>query len=131
MRKKRRRRKKTISWKAIEYVVERKYDELPHLTAAKVARAVGAAPQSLSRAFRRDLKMRFCDFLKRSKLLLFDEMLKDEMGTKVEDLIERVDYRSYRYFKEQFKNFFGMTPAERRELHAAKANSQKNQSSDQ
>ena len=118
---KKRKRKEDSSWKAIRFVRSKRYDGLPTLNSPKVAEAVGVTPQSLSRAFSRGHNMKFYDFLKKCKLTLFDEMLRNEPHIPVEDLISRFEYESDRYFRQQFKELYGMTPEERREYHEMEA----------
>jgi len=120
MAKKRKKRREDISWKAIRFVGSKRDDGFAGLNSPVVAEAVGITPPSLSRAFRREHKMKFCEYLRRTKLWMFDDMLKKEPDTPMKELIARTEYESHKYFKKQFKKLYGMTPSERRKYHKMK-----------
>lgn len=95
--------------KAKDYI-DRHFTE-EDLSLSTVAEQVGLSPPYLSTAFKREIKMNFCDYLTKVRIRRAKELLCCT-SKMVYEIAGEVGFRDYRYFSQIFKKHTGLTPRE-------------------
>ena len=76
-----------------------------------VAEAAHLSPSYAAKLFKKNAKMRCCDYINKVRLAAACELLINT-NTKIGEIAERVGYKSQYYFARQFKKTYGMTALE-------------------
>ena len=97
--------RKTKLQKIIDYIDRHIYEEI---TVTDIAKAFYISQSTLERRFNESLDLKPLEYIRRKKLLLAAEMLRE--GKTVFTAGANVGYHDNSYFIELFKKYYGITP---------------------
>ena len=109
-------RKPSVSDRAVEFILTRKLEELGSLTETSIAQAIGVNISYLSRKFEGKHKVTLNDFIVREKIHTAIFILEKHQEVCLGELSVKLGFVGINRFIEAFKNYVGVEPLTYRQL---------------
>lgn len=90
------------------------------ITLNKLAELVNLHPRHIQRLIKDQYGLSFAELKKQIRMNKAADRLVSDAGMSIDDVAEYMGYGDRFYFSKQFKEFFGMTPAEYRDMMSSK-----------
>ena len=108
-------KKKNISDRVVEFVLNCSPDDFQNLTVTKIASTFHVNRCYLSRKFKSDKAFTLCEFLIREKLSRSVVLLRENDQITIQDLSIKMGFSNTNYFIQIFKNYYGAPPGRYRQ----------------
>ena len=108
-------KKKNLSDRVVEFVLNCSLDDFQNLTVTKIASTFHVNRCYLSRKFKSDKAFTLCEFLIREKLSRSVVLLRENNQITIQDLSSKMGFSNTNYFIQIFKNYYGAPPGRYRE----------------
>jgi two-component system, response regulator YesN len=108
-------KKKTISDRVVEFVLNCSVDEFRNLTVNGIASFFHVNRCYLSRKFKSDKDFTLCEFLIREKLSRSVDLLRRDNHITIRALSAKMGFSNANYFIQIFKRYYGASPGRYRE----------------
>jgi two-component system response regulator YesN len=108
-------KKKNLSDRVVEFVLNCSVDDFKNLTVTKIASTFHVNRCYLSRKFKSDKAFTLCEFLTREKLSRSVVLLRENDQISIRDLSSKMGFSNTNYFIQIFKNYYGAPPGRYRE----------------
>lgn len=79
-------------------------------TLKQAARAIGVTPEHLSRAFKKETGLGFCEYLTLLRLQKAEELLRSDAALSVTQAAFACGFNDANYFSKRFKDLYGVSP---------------------
>jgi AraC-like DNA-binding protein len=103
-------KKKTISERAVEYILTRNLADLKGLTAEKIAESICVNRFYLSLIFMIDRKITITGFIKREKLHEAYFILEEDSKKSIDELSKELGFLKVEDFDVEFEKYFAVNP---------------------
>ena len=111
-------KKKNLSDRVVEFVLNCSLDDFQNLTVTKIASTFHVNRCYLSRKFKSDKAFTLCEFIIREKLSRSVVLLRENEQISIQDLSNKMGFSNANYFIQIFKNYYGAPPGRYRDVIA-------------
>ena len=109
-------RKRDLSDKVVEFIIDRGNDDFESLTIKQIIRKFGISRSNLFHKFKSEKPFSLADFILQEKMYRAASLLVADVDLTVKDLSEMMGFCNADYFIQVFKRYFGITPGRYREV---------------